>query len=129
MLPSRSSLSQQVSFAVTTSCCPHSDSMLMIVYIQLWQIYRTKTTAGYSMLGVWIDLAGGVFSLLQMFILAYNYGTLSPHMQTDRHTHTLTCTRTHTHTHTYVCTNSHNIINTCTQIHKHKCMHTYTTHM
>jgi uncharacterized protein with PQ loop repeat len=40
---------------------------------QLWQIYRTKTTAGYSMLGVWIDLAGGVFSLLQMFILAYNY--------------------------------------------------------
>ena len=40
---------------------------------QAWINFKTKSTAGFSIEGVWLDLLGGVLSILQMLILAYNF--------------------------------------------------------
>lgn len=38
--------------------------------------YRRKSTEGWSIGNVLLDATGGSFSLLQMFLLAYNNGTV-----------------------------------------------------
>ncbi len=65
-----------------------------------------------------LDFSGGVFSVLQMFLLSYNYSELLyincifpiiimllsiflTHTRTHAHTHTPTHPHTHTHTHTH----------------------------
>ena len=46
----------------------------LLKYIpQAWINFKTKSTAGFSIEGVWLDLSGGVLSILQMVILAYNF--------------------------------------------------------
>ncbi|XP_071522140.1 cystinosin-like isoform X2 [Panulirus ornatus] len=40
---------------------------------QLWENYRRKSTEGWSIYQVIFDFTGGSFSLVQMFLLAYNY--------------------------------------------------------
>ena len=40
---------------------------------QVWINYKSKSTAGFSIEGVWLDFCGGVLSILQMVILAYNF--------------------------------------------------------
>ena len=40
---------------------------------QVWINYKSKSTAGFSIEGVWLDISGGVLSILQMVILAYNF--------------------------------------------------------
>lgn len=41
---------------------------------QMFMNYKRKSTVGWSIYGVFIDLTGGVFSMLQMLLNAYNYG-------------------------------------------------------
>jgi len=38
--------------------------------------YRRKSTVGWSIENILMDFTGGVLSILQMFINAYNYGEL-----------------------------------------------------
>ena len=46
----------------------------LLKYIpQAWINFKTKSTAGFSIEGVWLDFSGGVLSILQMVILAYNF--------------------------------------------------------
>uniref|UniRef100_A0A1B0GQD7 Uncharacterized protein n=1 Tax=Phlebotomus papatasi TaxID=29031 RepID=A0A1B0GQD7_PHLPP len=40
---------------------------------QMFMNYKRKSTVGWSIYGVFIDLTGGVFSMLQMILNAYNY--------------------------------------------------------
>ncbi|KAI6647559.1 Cystinosin-like protein isoform X3 [Oopsacas minuta] len=40
---------------------------------QAWMNYRSKSTVGFSIEGIWLDFSGGVLSVLQMVILAYNF--------------------------------------------------------
>ena len=40
--------------------------------------YKRQSTTGYSIGGVLLDLTGGLLSILQMFLLAYNNGKLLP---------------------------------------------------
>ncbi|XP_076033306.1 cystinosin homolog [Oratosquilla oratoria] len=40
---------------------------------QLFLNYKNKSTAGWSIWGVTLDFTGGLFSLIQMFLLAANY--------------------------------------------------------
>lgn len=37
--------------------------------------YKRQSTIGYSIGGVLLDITGGLLSVLQMFLLAYNNGT------------------------------------------------------
>ena len=39
--------------------------------------YRRKSTEGWSIGNILLDFTGGSFSILQMFLLAYNNGELS----------------------------------------------------
>lgn len=44
-----------------------------IKYIpQAWMNYRRKSTVGWSIVNILLDFTGGLLSLLQMFLLAYN---------------------------------------------------------
>lgn len=46
----------------------------LIKYIpQAWMNYRRKSTEGWSIGNILLDFTGGSFSLLQMFLLAYNH--------------------------------------------------------
>lgn len=36
--------------------------------------YKRQSTVGYSIGGVLLDITGGLLSILQMFLLAYNNG-------------------------------------------------------
>lgn len=46
----------------------------VVKYIpQVWINYKSKSTEGFSIEGVWLDFSGGVLSILQMVILAYNF--------------------------------------------------------
>jgi cystinosin len=47
-------------------CCP-----------QAWMNYRRKSTEGWSIGNILLDFTGGVLSILQMFLLASNYGDWS----------------------------------------------------
>jgi hypothetical protein len=38
--------------------------------------YRRKSTVGWSIGNILLDFTGGVFSLLQMFFIAYNTGMI-----------------------------------------------------
>jgi hypothetical protein len=38
--------------------------------------YKRQSTVGYSIGGVLLDITGGLLSVLQMFLLAYNNGTV-----------------------------------------------------
>jgi hypothetical protein len=38
--------------------------------------YRRKSTVGWSIGNILLDFTGGIFSLLQMFLIAYNTGTI-----------------------------------------------------
>ena len=38
--------------------------------------YRRKSTVGWSIENILLDLTGGALSMMQMFINAYNYGEL-----------------------------------------------------
>jgi len=38
--------------------------------------YKRQSTYGWSIGGVLLDITGGTLSILQMFLLAYNNGTL-----------------------------------------------------
>lgn len=40
---------------------------------QAWMNYRRKSTSGWSIYNILLDFTGGVFSITQMFLLAYNY--------------------------------------------------------
>ena len=46
-------------------CCHH---------LQAYMNFRRKSTEGWSIGNVLLDCTGGSFSLLQMFLLAYNSG-------------------------------------------------------
>lgn len=46
----------------------------LIKYVpQAWMNHKNKSTEGWSILNIVLDFTGGVFSLMQMFFLAYNY--------------------------------------------------------
>lgn len=40
---------------------------------QAWMNYRLKSTTGWSIYNILLDFMGGIFSICQMFLLAYNY--------------------------------------------------------
>ncbi len=42
--------------------------------LQVWTTFRIKSTAGFSVGYAILELIGGSFSVLQMFLLSYNYG-------------------------------------------------------
>ena len=42
----------------------------------MWLNYRRKSTEGCSAYSPILAVIGGTFSVLQMFLLAYNYGTI-----------------------------------------------------
>lgn len=42
--------------------------------MQAYMNYRRQSTVGYSIGGVLLDITGGLLSILQMFLLAYNNG-------------------------------------------------------
>jgi cystinosin len=44
-------------------------------FLKAYINYKRKSTVGWSILNVLLDFTGGMFSLLQMFFLAYNYST------------------------------------------------------
>ena len=45
----------------------------LIKYVpQIWIVYKAKSTAGLNIGAIWLDAFGGIFSTLQMVILAYN---------------------------------------------------------
>ena len=46
----------------------------MCVILQAFMNYRRKSTEGWSIGNVLLDLTGGSFSLLQMFLISYNNG-------------------------------------------------------
>lgn len=39
--------------------------------------YKRQSTEGWSIETVLLDIAGGVFSVMQMFMNAYNYGKVT----------------------------------------------------
>ena len=40
---------------------------------QVWINFRSKSTAGFNIEGIWLDFSGGILSILQMVVLAYNF--------------------------------------------------------
>ncbi len=46
---------------------------------QVWLNFRRKSTEGCSAYSPILAVLGGVFSVLQMFLLSYNYGTNDYH--------------------------------------------------
>ena len=56
-----------VKLAITIiKCCP-----------QAWMNYKRKSTEGWSIGNILMDFTGGLFSLIQMFLLARNYNDWS----------------------------------------------------
>ena len=54
-------------------------TLYMYIYRIIMQVYlnfRRKSTVGWSIGNVLLDFTGGSFSILQMFLLSYNYGKL-----------------------------------------------------
>lgn len=45
--------------------------------------YRRKSTIGWSIGCVFLDIIGGVFSILQMLLNAYNYGKIKKERKTS----------------------------------------------
>lgn len=43
-------------------------------FLQAWMNFRRKSTVGWSIGNVLLDFTGGSFSILQMFLIAYNNG-------------------------------------------------------
>lgn len=43
--------------------------------------YRRKSTIGWSIGNVLLDFTGGMLSMLQMILNAYNFGNLKAHIQ------------------------------------------------
>lgn len=41
---------------------------------QVYFNFRRKSTAGWTIWMIWLDITGGSFSMLQMLTIAYNYG-------------------------------------------------------
>jgi PQ loop repeat. len=48
--------------------------MIICFVFQAYMNFKRKSTVGWSIGNVLLDFAGGLFSLLQMLILAYNFG-------------------------------------------------------
>ena len=42
--------------------------------VQVYMNFKLKSTIGWSIGGILLDFTGGVFSILQMFLISYNYG-------------------------------------------------------
>ena len=40
---------------------------------QAWINFKTKSTIGFNIVTIWLDLLGGMLSIIQMLILAYNF--------------------------------------------------------
>ena len=40
---------------------------------QAWINYKTKSTVGFNIIGIWLDILGGILSILQMLTLAFNF--------------------------------------------------------
>lgn len=50
-------------------------AVTLIKYVpQAYMNYTRQSTVGYSIGGVLLDITGGLLSILQMFLLAYNNG-------------------------------------------------------
>ena len=45
-----------------------------IIFIQAYMNFKRKSTVGWSIGNVLLDFTGGSFSIIQMFLLAYNNG-------------------------------------------------------
>ena len=45
------------------------------MYIQAAMNFRRKSTVGWSIGNILLDFTGGILSMLQMFLIAYNTGT------------------------------------------------------
>ncbi len=49
----------------------------LVKYVpQAWLNYRRKSTDGWSIGNVLLDFSGGVLSIVQMIVVAYNYSKL-----------------------------------------------------
>ena len=51
--------------------------MVMFLYLFIFKAYMNysrKSTDGFSIGGILLDMTGGLLSILQMFLLAYNNG-------------------------------------------------------
>ena len=48
--------------------------LLAVVYFQAYMNYKRKSTEGWSIGNVLLDFTGGSFSMVQLFLLAYNNG-------------------------------------------------------
>ena len=48
--------------------------VLYCMKLQIWTNFRRKSTEGFSPYTTILSLLGGILSVLQMLLLAYNYG-------------------------------------------------------
>ena len=51
--------------------------LLTVFYFQAYMNYKRKSTEGWSIGNVLLDFTGGSFSMVQLFLLAYNNGKSS----------------------------------------------------
>lgn len=70
--------------------------------LQAWMNFRRKSTEGWSIGNVLLDFTGGSFSLLQMFMLSYNYGECCASGRTVVNDHHRSCTMSHSKLGAYV---------------------------
>ena len=49
-----------------------SSDNFFIIFLQAYMNFKRKSTVGWSIGNVLMDFTGGSFSIIQMFLLAYN---------------------------------------------------------
>lgn len=60
-----------------TFCSYVKLSITLIKYIpQAYYNYKRKSTVGWSIGNIFLDFTGGILSMLQMILNAYNYGKI-----------------------------------------------------
>ena len=59
-----------LSFLPSPTSLPHLSHSLPS---QVWFNFRRRSTEGWSIGGILLDFTGGILSILQMFLLSYNY--------------------------------------------------------
>jgi len=63
------------------SACVHY--IVFCTVIQALMNFRRKSTVGWSIGNILLDFTGGVLSMLQMFLIAYNTGMVVTHQCLD----------------------------------------------
>lgn len=69
-----------------TYCSYVKLTITLIKYVpQAWMNHKRRSTVGWSIGNIFLDFTGGTLSMLQMFILSYNYGGLRARWGSSRY--------------------------------------------